>query len=377
MKIEQKKWAKSGWETLSDNSLGAHANWVLVFGSRDALSNPDRFNEIKAMYPTATIFSCSTSGEIMDVEVSDETISLSAVQFESTELRFAQAKISDFGDSASAGKKLAEDLKADGLKLIFVLSDGLHVNGSELVKGFNSNLPQGVIVTGGLAGDAARFEKTLIGINSVPESGNIVAVGFYGDKLRVGHGSKGGWDAFGPVRKITKSKGNILYELDGKPALNLYKNYLGDQAGGLPATGLLFPLSVQITANSLPVVRTLLGVSEEDQSMTFAGDIPEGSTAQLMKANFEKIIEGACDAAEATQTGLNADAELAILISCVGRKLILGQRIEEEVEGVRDILGEKTALTGFYSYGEISPLTPNANCELHNQTMTITTLSES
>lgn len=377
MKIEQKKWAKSGWETLSDNSLGAHANWVLVFGSRDALSNPDRFNEIKAMYPVATIFSCSTSGEIMDVEVSDETISLSAVQFESTELRFAQAKISDFGDSASAGKKLAEDLEADGLKLIFVLSDGLHVNGSELVKGFNSNLPQGVIVTGGLAGDAARFEKTLIGINSVPESGNIVAVGFYGDKLRVGHGSKGGWDAFGPVRKITKSKGNILYELDGKPALNLYKNYLGDQAVGLPATGLLFPLSVQITANSLPVVRTLLGVSEEEQSMTFAGDIPEGSTAQLMKANFEKIIEGACDAAEATQTGLNADAELAILISCVGRKLILGQRIEEEVEGVRDILGEKTALTGFYSYGEISPLTPNASCELHNQTMTITTLSES
>jgi hypothetical protein len=125
------------------------------------------------------------------------------------------------------------------------------------------------------------------------------------------------------------------------------------------------------------VVRTILAVSEADQSMTFAGDVPEGSYAQLMKANFDRLIDGAVGAARASQRSLTGTSpDLAILISCVGRKLVLKQRIEEEVEGVRDVVGEHTVLTGFYSYGEISPFAAGASCELHNQTMTITTFRE-
>jgi len=169
----------------------------------------------------------------------------------------------------------------------------------------------------------------------------------------------------------------VLYELDGHSALQLYKRYLGEHASGLPATGLLFPLSLRTNEGDSGVVRTILSVSEIDQSLTFAGDVPVGSYARLMKANFDRLIDGAIGAARTSYQALGSSSpDLAILISCVGRKLVLKQRVEEEVEGVREILGERTVLAGFYSYGEISPFTPRASCELHNQTMTITTFSE-
>jgi hypothetical protein len=203
-----------------------------------------------------------------------------------------------------------------------------------------------------------------------------VAVGLYGDRLRVGCGSLGGWDPFGPERLVTRSRGNVLYELDGRSALSLYKRYLGEYAAGLPASALLFPLSLRSEVNGPPVVRTVLAIDEAEQSMTFAGDLPEGQYARLMKANFERLIDGATDAARASAATLGGPAELGLLISCVGRRMVLKQRVQEELESVREVLGESAALTGFYSYGEIAPFSPSAGCELHNQTMTVTTVSE-
>lgn len=239
------------------------------------------------------------------------------------------------------------------------------------------NLPEGVTVTGGLSGDGERFEETLVFCDGPPESGAVAVLGLYGSRLKVGYGSLGGWDPFGPERLITRSKGNILYELDGKSALELYKRYLGDHAKGLPATGLLFPLSLRTKEGEAGLVRTILSIDEEVQSMTFAGDVPEGAYARLMKANFDRLVDGAVGAAKVSYEAIGSSSpDLAILISCVGRKMVLRQRIEEEVEGVREVLGDRTILTGFYSYGEISPFTPGAKCALHNQTMTITTFSE-
>jgi hypothetical protein len=275
------------------------------------------------------------------------------------------------------GEHLAEALLKDDLVHVFLLSDGLKINGSDLVRGLTSRLPTHVSVTGGLAGDGARFSETYVVWNGRPERDIVAAIGFYGSRLKVGYGSFGGWDPFGPERLVTRARGNVLYEMDGKSALGLYKTYLGDQAKDLPASGLLFPLSLHIGKNDRPVVRTLLSINEADQSMTFAGDVPEGMFARLMKANFDRLIDGAVEAAKLSYAILDSQSpDLAILISCVGRKLILKQRIEEEVEGVREILGAQTPLAGFYSYGELCPFTRGARCDLHNQTMTITALSE-
>jgi len=259
---------------------------------------------------------------------------------------------------------------------VLVLSDGLMVNGSELARGLRENLPEGVAVTGGLAGDGADFKQTLVYANQTACKGVIAAVGFYSDRLKVGYGSLGGWDTFGAERLITRSKGNVLYELDGRPALELYRKYLGEQNTD-PADALLFPLALRMDDEGYGLVRTVLAVNEDEQSMTFAGDMPEGVYARLMKANFDRLVVGAEGAARASDEMLGSvKPELALLISCVGRKLVLKQRIEEEVEGVQEVLGKDAVLAGFYSYGEICPHGAATKCELHNQTMTITTFSE-
>lgn len=377
MKIQQKKWTENDqWKDLSSPQNTIDPKLVLVFGNRYLLSEKERFEEVRSFYPNAHIVSCSTSGEIVGTSVLDKSIVLTAIELEATDVRVNQLEHKSYNTSQELGKDLALSLSGDKLKHIIVISDGQFINGSELVKGLNSSIPKGVSITGGLAGDDARFEKTLVGLNEAPESGNVVGIGFYSDVLKVGYGSVGGWDVFGPKRKVTKSNNNVLFELDGQSALSLYKQYLGEKANELPASGLLFPLNLQID-DKKPLVRTILSINEEEQSMTFAGDLPEGATVQLMKANFDKLIDAAYLAADGSNKALeNSNPELALLISCVGRKLVLDQMVEEEVESTAEILGENTPQIGFYSYGEISPFTNEMNCELHNQTMTITIFSE-
>lgn len=382
MKIEQKKWtSESGWKTYTDKPLVESPQLVLVFGGTMPLQNNNLLNEIREWYPKSNIINASTAGEIIGSEVSDDTLTVTAILFEKTKIECAEANITSIAESESVAKQLIADLPKENLTHLMVFSDGLFINGTALVKGLLTELPNNVSVTGGLVGDGPRFKETLLSLNGIPSSKKVVCIGFYGPNIKIGYGSLGGWDSFGITRTITKSAGNVLYELDNKPALSLYKEYLGELANNLPTSGLLFPLSLKIatdTGTEVEVTRTILAVDEETQSMTFAGDMPEGVVARLMKANFDRLIDGASGAANMSIESLDSGrAELAILISCVGRKLVLKERVEDEVEAVRSKIGTQTAVAGFYSYGEICPTTPTERqCQLHNQTMTITTFRE-
>jgi hypothetical protein len=378
MQVEQTTWTHpAGWMPAPPGALGAAADLVLLFGDAALLDDPSLLEPIRRVHPRAHFMGCSTAGEICGTRVLDQSLVATAVHFDHTRVEGSCITVENGKDSFGAGAELAHRLDPDGLVHVLVLSDGLHVNGTDLVRGLTSELPEGVTATGGLSGDGARFEETVVLWDDVVEKRSIAVLGLYGSHLRVGYGSLGGWDPFGPERLITRSDGNVLYELDGQSALQLYKRYLGEHASGLPATGLLFPLSLRTQEGDSGVVRTILSVDEGDQSLTFAGDVPIGSYARLMKANFDRLIDGAIGAARTSYEAIGScSPDLAILISCVGRKLVLKQRVEEEVEGVREVLGARTVLAGFYSYGELSPFTPKASCELHNQTMTITTISE-
>ena len=374
MKLVQRRWSESaGW---TEGSALSDAQLVLIFGGTKQVVEASWLEEVRTAYPKAHLFGCTTAGEIAGTRVYDDSLVATAVQFAHTRIELAQVRMADCTDSVDAGTRLAAALPKENLRHLFVISDGQKVNGSDLVRGLLAALPAGVQITGGLAGDGARFETTYIIAGETPIAGSVGAIGFYGDRIQVGFGSLGGWDPFGPQRIITRSTGNVLHELDGKPALDLYKSYLGEHAAGLPATGLLFPLSIRRKGDQEALVRTILAVDEAAKSLTFAGDMPEGATAQLMKANFDRLVEGASGAAKGAFDGVRGSKpDLAILISCVGRKLVLKQRIEEEVEPVQEVLGDGV-MTGFYSYGEICPTAPNASCQLHNQTMTITAISE-
>lgn len=376
MQTQQFRWQEGAGWSEPDGELNGAAQLLLLFGSSKALEDEAIVKAAHDLHPEATCVGCSTSGEIHGGCVSDDSLVATAVHFDHTAIQCVTAHV-DEDDGHQVGNRLAEALPSDDLRHVMVFSDGLHVNGSSLVDGLLEKLPDGVQVTGGMAGDGDRFEHTVvIGPDGVGDR-QVAAIGLYGNRIKVGYGSLGGWDSFGPWRSVTKSKGNVLFELDGRPALELYKEYLGEQAEGLPATGLLFPLSVQVPGREGEVVRTILAVDDAHQSLTFAGDVPEGSKARLMKANFDRLVDGAQGAAKTSGDAIQGGgAELGLLISCVGRKLVLKQRVEEELEAVQTTLGPQARLAGFYSYGEICPAAPDADCELHNQTMTITTLRE-
>lgn len=376
MQVEQFLWTTEGWASTPNYETGKGPQLVFAFGDRHLLESEQAYNELRKCFPNAQIALSSTSGQIHGTEVVDKELVVSALRFEKTQINVAQASIFETPDAEQLGQKLCDLLPHEGLRHVIVLSDGQHINGSALVRGIVRSLPEGINVTGGLAGDGDRFEKTLVGLNATPKEGAVLAIGLYGNSLSVGYGSLGGWEPFGPVRQVTRSENNVLYELDGRSALDLYKEYLGDQAKGLPGTALRFPLALQKTKDSEPVVRTILAVDEDTHSMTFAGEMPTGSRVQLMRASYDNLIQGATKAAASSQQYGVTNPQFVICVSCVGRRIVLGQRTEEEVEEVQGVLGDQARITGFYSYGEIAPFSKAEHSQLHNQTMTITTLSE-
>ncbi|MDX1906056.1 MAG: FIST C-terminal domain-containing protein [Bacteroidia bacterium] len=369
----------AGWSShLQATHEAPEQTLILIFGSRYLLEQTDWRAGLDLICPEGHRVMVSTSGEILDTSVTDESLVVTAITFLHTRLSVVVADTEHAADSRTIGHVMGRSLSKPDLQYVMVLSDGQEVNGTQLVAGLTDVLGTSVPITGGMAGDADRFDKTLVGYNEDPISGRIISIGFYGTRLVIGHGSVGGWDMFGPDRIITRSSGNILHELDGNNALDLYKTYLGAYAADLPGSALLFPLNIWPEGSEMPVTRTILSVDETHKTMTFAGDMPQHARTQFMKANFDKLIDGSERAAQESLRGFtDFEPELVLLISCVGRKLILGQRVEEEVEVVREMVGPRAAIAGFYSYGEISPTGKGLNCELHNQTMTVTTFRES
>ena len=380
MYVQQLSWQdRAGWRGGDIKADGA--DLALYFGTRQALANGSRYGELRAMFPGALVVGCSTGGQILGNEISDDRIAALAVRFSSTKVRLVGQAVAGPEQSCACGEAVGRALAAEDLAGIFVLSDGLNVNGSELVAGITRFVGKGIPVTGGLAGDGSDFKESLVGADCAPRSHLVAAVGFYGSAVRFSHGSAGGWDIFGPRRRVTRSSRNILFELDGRPALDLYERYLGEEdVSGLPGTALLFPLQVRDPAKpDHEIVRTVLAVDREARSMTFAGDVPEGWHAQLMRGNFDHLAAGAAEAARQAQAGLNGSGGgdgIAVLVSCIGRRLLMGQQTTDEVEAAAAELGSQMSRIGFYSYGEISPHAASGICELHNQTMTVTTIAE-
>jgi hypothetical protein len=350
----------------------------LVFGSPARLRQQSLLAEVERRYPGAAIYGCSTAGEILGGQVTEDSLVVTWIEFGSSWVKGWTVPVVDGADSYRAGLELGKGVDPKELVMLIVFSDGTRVNGSELLRGLAERLPAGVKLAGGLAGDGDRFQETLVVAEGKASSGVIAAIGLYGPQLEAACGSKSGWDPFGVERRITRSAGNVLYELDGESALGLYKRYLGEHAAGLPGSGLHFPLAIRNEGSGgRALVRTILGMNEEEQSLTFAGDVPEGWYARLMRANLDRLVEGSAEAAGIVQQQLGGRAaQVAILVSCVGRRLVLRQRVEEEVEAVQEVLGMDTVLTGMYSYGELAPTGVGLPCELHNQTMTMIALRE-
>ena len=350
---------------------------VIAFGALPFFSEPGMADMLRRTFPEAALIGCSTAGEITRDGVNDGHCVITAVHFEGTRVRAATARLAGMADSQAAGTRIGRELAAPDLRAVLVLGPGVQINGSALVEGIGGEVGN-TPITGGLAGDGGAFVRTwTLGVAGATDD-HVAAVGLYGEAIDFAHGSFGGWEPFGPARKVTRCDGNVLFELDGEPALDIYKRYLGDHAKGLPASGLLFPFAmVGEDRNAVGLIRTILGIDEAAGSLTLAGAIDPDGYLKLMHASTDRLVNGAEAAAEAARRMHHSEGDsLAILVSCVGRKLVMGERVDEEVGAVADVFGTRATLTGFYSYGEISPFAPGGACHLHNQTMTITWIGE-
>jgi hypothetical protein len=167
----------------NDDVSPALADLVIAFGSRHLIGGTDLYARLQAQYTRAQIILCSTAGEIFGNNVFDEAVAVTAVHFDKTSLKSVSVNIKDHSCSFEAGRELIKKLDTDDLAYVLVLSDGSNVNGSELVRGMEDANGHHVPITGGLAGDAGRFERTYVGLNGPAVEGNIAAIGFYGKAL--------------------------------------------------------------------------------------------------------------------------------------------------------------------------------------------------
>ncbi len=384
MKVEQYRWKKgNGWDNGKEPSRNDKSALVIFFTSKEILETENQLIASLNQYsPKAEIVGCSSAGEILNTEVSDDTLAVTSIEFEKgSSVKVVSSQIKEASQSRAIGTEIIQALPTEKLKHVFVLSDGLKVDGMGLVSGFKEGFKnvEPVGITGGLAADSDKFQRTAVYSNKLLEAGGITAVGFYGDEIHSNYSAITGWKSYGPVRNITKSDGTRLFELDGKPALQLYKEFLGPFAKDLPAIGLLYPLRIwgKGIKEEANLARTVLGADEATQSILCAGGVPEGCSAQFMMTNTNELVRAAADSAENLLPLLRGiQPDLCLLMTCVSRKVIMKQRVEEEVEAVANKIGDKTAYTGFYTYGEISPFNFKQECELQNETMAITALWE-
>lgn len=351
--------------------------FVLIFASPGQGDLAELSRAVAQRFPGAVVAGCTTAGEISSAGVSDQSAVITAIRFSTGTPRLAQTRLADIDDSDAAGQRLGTQLKDSACSAVMLFGQGVGINGSAVVGGLAAQLPAGTPIVGGLAGDDGAFKATQVICGDTVSNDTLVAVALP-KGVTIGHGSFGGWKPFGPARKVTRSQANVLYELDGEPALAVYKRYLGDHANGLPASGLLFPFEMLDSDHgSVGLIRTILGIDESNGSLTLAGDIVKDGHLRLMHASNDALIDGAEAAADAAAGMMGGKtSNFCLLVSCIGRKLVMGKRTEEEIEAVSAVFGKNAVLAGFYSYGEISPFLNTTECRLHNQTMTITSLSE-
>ena len=376
MRVAQRCWtAERGWEGPQSAPLNGSTDLVLAFGSTRAFIEAGIAQQLRSEYPQAVVVGCSTAGQIRGTRVGDDEVAVTAIDFERTELRTAQATVRGTDDTCDAGRHLGEQLRAGDLAHVLIFCDGPKTNADDLIRGLSESLPAEVAITGGVAGDGPRGDAFVL-LDESPRQNATIALGLYGKHLKVSCGSAGGWRQCGPERIVTRSEANVLYELAGRPALAVYEAQLGEYADRLPQRALLFPLSIRTNDPTGGVIRTVLGIDRERQSITLAADVPQGSYARVMQADHDRLIEGARLAADACDCLAGGSPQLGLIVSCVGRQSILKNRVVEELEAVRDVFGPATALAGFYGSGEIAPTEQGNRPQLHNQTVTVTAFSE-
>jgi hypothetical protein len=237
--------------------------------------------------------------------------------------------------------------------------DGLTAEGQSITATLQRQLGRDVPLFGALAGDQLKLESTrqFLGTEILRDA---IPVLLFSGEFEFSYGVATGWSRVGEPAQVTRASGAVVHEINGFPAIEFYRKYLG--AGSKPTVEL--PLAILNGGNDVEHLRTSWGeVDEVTGAVTFLGAVPADARISLTVADRDSILNGCSQSLASAKANLPTGAEpaAALVFSCTARKLILGTRTEEELKLLRGILGESVAVCGFYGYGEICPeMSPGA-----------------
>lgn len=333
---------------------------------------------------------CSTAGEITNEGPSEKSVIVMAIK--SDQIRFINGLGADIkADARTAGQRVAKEIKEktiDSLRTFVMLPDVLTGNGADIVRGVLDVLGENFPVVGGAAGDDFLFQKTYEYRDGEAVSGAVAGVGLSG-KFSFGMGVRHGWVPIGVPMKVTKSKGAVLYELNGKPAVSIYEDYFGAEAAvlrrePLARLAITYPLGIKVPDLDEYLIRDAITVDDKG-AITCAAEIPEGSEIRLMIGSKEKAIEAAQDAARHLMKEFElqkSKPRFMLMFNCIAREKLFAQKAKEEIDAIMEIVGHDVPVLGFYTYGEQAPMggetrdTQKIHSRFYNETVVLFAVGE-
>jgi hypothetical protein len=378
---------QAGYEacSLAMKKAGIEKPDVIMAFSSSELNQNELVHGINEASGKAPLIGCSDAGQITNDGPSQGGIAVMAIKSDS--MKFTPGTGGQIANGArEAGAALAKDISGkigEPMKILIMLSDVLKGNGADIVRGAQDVLGQDFLIIGGAAGDDFKFKETSVYYYNQVFPSSIVGAGLSGN-FSFGIGVRHGWTPVGLPKKVTKSNGAVVEEIDGKPAVYLYEEYFGKKAEELRSEPLAilaitYPLGISIEGSDELLIRDPITVDDKG-AITCAAEIPQGSDVRLMIGNKDNAIAAAKDAAQKALDQLKGARPKAVIIfNCIARSKLFGRDAGEEIRAIQSILGVDVPLIGFYTYGEQAPVGGNISRPFscfHNETAVILLLGD-
>lgn len=367
--------------------VGEKPDITFVFSSI-AFNQKEVIRGVRVANGNTTLVGCSTAGEITNEGPRKNSVAVMTLKSDS--IRFTTGVGKGIkADSRNAGRKAATEVQqkaGNDFKVFMTLMDGLSGNGSEVVQGALEVLGKNFVIVGGGAGDDARYKETYQYLDDAVFSDALIGIGFSGN-FKYAVGVRHGWNPVGTTMKITKSEGAILHELDHKPAIKIYEDYFGKEEAEqmkekvLAEVALSYPIGIQVPGSDELLLRAPFFV-DKNGSITCGGVVPEGADVRIMIGSKEEAIEAARTAARTALKELGCAPKAIFIFNCHVRDKLFGERAEEEINAVQEIIGFDVPLFGLYTYSEQAPLAgevrniEKCKSDFHNETIVLFMVGE-